>query len=221
MTSTASRELIDHDESEEAVLADTHGMNECATTTVESDCTGTVNATTGSRHETDPPLARRTRVQWCRVLAYGVLPGVAMTMAIGAGYLKWYESSAHDRRLVASESVRVASDGAIAMLSYRPETVDKDLAAAKNRLTGPLKDSYSALTHDIVIPGSKQKAISAAATVPAAGSVSASPDHAVVLLFVDQTITVGNDAPTSSASRVRVTLDKTAGRWLISLFDPL
>lgn len=107
------------------------------------------------------------------------------------------------------------------MLSYRPETVEKDLNAARDRLTGTLRDSYSSLTRDVVIPGSKQKSISASATVPAAASVSAAPDHAVVLLFVDQTVVVGNDPATNTASRVRVMLDKVAGRWLISSFDPL
>ena len=37
----------------------------------------------------------------------------------------------------------------------------------------------------------------------------------------DQTVTVGNDAPTDSTSIVRVTMDKIAGRWLISAFDPV
>jgi Mce-associated membrane protein len=57
--------------------------------------------------------------------------------------------------------------------------------------------------------------------VPAAGAVSATPDHAVVLLFVDQTVNVGNDPPTDTASAVRITLDKRGGRWLISQFDPI
>jgi Mce-associated membrane protein len=41
------------------------------------------------------------------------------------------------------------------------------------------------------------------------------------LLFVDQTVKVGNDAPTDTASVVRVTLDRRGGRWLISQFDPI
>lgn len=51
--------------------------------------------------------------------------------------------------------------------------------------------------------------------------VAASADHAVALLFVNQTVTVGGAAPTSTASRVRVTLDKVARRWLIAGFDPI
>jgi Mce-associated membrane protein len=53
--------------------------------------------------------------------------------------------------------------------------------------------------------------------VPAAPSVSVTANHAVVLLFVNQTVIMGNDIPTS----VRVTLDKIGGRWLISGFDPV
>jgi Mce-associated membrane protein len=57
--------------------------------------------------------------------------------------------------------------------------------------------------------------------VPAAASVSATGKHAVVLVFVDQTTTIGDDAPSQSTSSVRVSLDKVAGRWLISQFDPV
>jgi Mce-associated membrane protein len=73
----------------------------------------------------------------------------------------------------------------------------------------------------VVIPGAKQKQISAVATVPAAASTSATPTHAVVLLMVNQTVIVGQDAPTNTASSVRVTLDKVDGRWLISHFEPV
>ena len=51
--------------------------------------------------------------------------------------------------------------------------------------------------------------------------MSASADHAEVLVFVNQTITVGNDPPTDTASSVWVTLDKIGGRWLISAFEPV
>jgi Mce-associated membrane protein len=72
-----------------------------------------------------------------------------------------------------------------------------------------------------VIPGAKEKQISAVASVPAAASVSADPGEAVVLLFVNQTVTVGNGAPTDTASSVRITLDKVGERWLISKFEPV
>ena len=73
----------------------------------------------------------------------------------------------------------------------------------------------------MVIPGAKEKGIAAVATVPAAASVSATPQKAVVLVFVNQTVTVGQDAPTDTNSSVRVTLEKVGNRWLISEFDPV
>ena len=73
----------------------------------------------------------------------------------------------------------------------------------------------------MVIPGAKEKQISAVANVPEAASVSANPDHAVVLVFVNQTVIVGDSAPTDTASSVRITLDKVGDRWLISQFDPV
>ena len=120
-----------------------------------------------------------------------------------------------------TESVQAARDSTIALLSYKPESVDKDLTAARDRLTGSFLDAYTQLVNTVVIPGAKEKKISAVAQVPAAASVSAKPDHAVVLAFVDQTVVVGNDAPTRTASSVRITLEKVDGRWLISGFEPV
>jgi Mce-associated membrane protein len=164
---------------------------------------------------------RRRRSAWTHALAFGLLPGVALLLALGAGFLKWQDSSVRDSDVTAIESVQAAKDSTIALLSYRPDSVERDLAAARDRLTGTFRDSYSALTKDVVIPGAKQKQISAVATVPAAASVSANENHAVALVFVDQSVIVGNDAPTNTTSCVRVTLDKDHGRWLISRFDPV
>jgi Mce-associated membrane protein len=161
------------------------------------------------------------RFSWKRILAFGVLPGLALIVALGAGYLKWQDTSSRDAGTASTQSMQTAAESTIAMLSYRPDTVEKDLTAARDRLTGQFKDAYTGLTNDVVMPGAKQKHISAVATVPAAASVSATENHAVVLVFVNQTIIIGNDPPTDTASTVRVTLDKVHGRWLISQFDPV
>jgi Mce-associated membrane protein len=163
----------------------------------------------------------RRRIPWSRIIAYIVLPGFTLMLALAGGYLKWREGSERESVRAGIESTHAATDGTIAILSYRPETVEKDLDAARDRLSGNFKDAYTKLTHDVVIPGSRQQKISAVATVAAASSVSASESHAVALLFVNQTIVVGGDPPTNTSSRVRVTLDKVGGRWLIAAFDPI
>ncbi|MFZ1177485.1 MAG: hypothetical protein WAO15_14680 [Mycobacterium sp.] len=161
------------------------------------------------------------RINWSRVLAYGVLPGLVLLLASAAGFLKWQQSSVTDADRGRTEAIQAARDCTVALLTYRPDTVERDLGVARDRLTGHFKDAYSSLTREVVIPGSKQKQISAVATVEAAASVSAAPNHGVVLLFVNQTTIVGANPPAYTASSVRVTLDKVGGRWLISGFDPV
>jgi Mce-associated membrane protein len=174
----------------------------------------------GADHHGQPTSAWR-RIRWSRVIAYGLLPGLALLLASAAGFLKWQDASVRAAQGARTESVQAATDGTIALLSYRADTVQKDLEAARGRLTGTFLNAYTSLTHEVVIPGAKQKQISAVATVPAAASISASANHATVLLFVNQTLIIGQDAPTNSASSVRVTLDKIGGHWLISGFDPV
>jgi Mce-associated membrane protein len=184
-----------------------------------------VDAPDGMRDASEPhvttvatkPKAQRRR----RVLVFAVLPAVALILTLVAGGLKWQASTAAVDPSQVAESVRAASDGTIAILSYRPDTVEKDLGAARDRLTGDFLDAYTKLTHDVVIPGAKQKSVTAKVTVPAAALVTASDARAVVIVFVDQTTTIGAGPPSDSASSVRVTVDKRDGRWLISAFDPV
>ena len=168
----------------------------------------------------EAPVERSSRFSWTRLLVAG-LPVLALILALGVGYLKWLDGTARESRAAAEQSIRAASDSTIAILSYKPETVDRDLKAAADRLAEPFRQQYTQLVNDVVAPGAKQQHITAVATVPAAASVSATGKHAVVLVFVDQTTTIGNDAPTQSTSSVRVSLEKVDGRWLISQFDPV
>ncbi|WP_208300571.1 hypothetical protein [Mycobacterium sp. DL592] len=158
---------------------------------------------------------------WARLVAFVILPVLALLLGAGAGYLKWEDSSRRDAKSAAQAAVAAAKDSTVALLSYKPDTVEKDLGAARDRLTGNFLDAYTQLVNTVVIPGAKEKKISALATVPAAAPVTAKDNHAVVLLFVDQTVVVGSDAPTNTSSSVRVTLDKVGDRWLISGFDPI
>jgi Mce-associated membrane protein len=171
--------------------------------------------------EEEAAAERGSRFSWTRIVAVGVLPAVALLLALGDGYLRWLDGSAQASRVAAEESVKAATDSTIAILSYRPDTVDRDLTGAVGRLTGGFRQQYTQLVTDVVAPGAKQQHISAVATVPTAASVSATENRAVVLVFIDQTTTIGNDAPTQTTSSVRITLEKVHDRWLISQFDPV
>lgn len=167
--------------------------------------------------EASPPVDSR----WGRIIAYGLLPTLTVMLGGGAGYLTWGAISAHFVRQARVESVRAATDGTMELLTYRPDTVGKDLGAARELLTGKFKASYTLFTRQQVIPDARAKHVSSVVTVPAAALVRATIDHAVVMVFVNQTFLREPDPPTSYASDVQVTLDKVGRRWLISEFTPV
>ncbi|ETB34017.1 hypothetical protein N602_29045 [Mycobacterium avium subsp. hominissuis 10-5606] len=199
-------------ESEEA----TESPDESSGDTAEETTAEPTEAT-----DDDVELAAKRRVNWSRVVAYGVLPAIALLLGAAAGYLKWQDNSVRSADIARIESVQAAKNGTIAMLSYKPDTVEKQLNDARELMTGEFRDSYTSLINDVVIPGAKEKQISAEASIPAAASVSADPKEAVVLVFVNQTTLIGNSAPTDTASSVRVTLNKAGDHWLISKFEPV
>lgn len=195
--------------------------------TADDDCAGGPVIDPPAADTTDAgggaagPTVAEGRARRQSVLVCGVLPLLVMALAMGAGLLKFWDSSARASQIARVESVEAAKESVVAMLSYQPETVEAELATAQSRLIGDFRDSYADLTRDVVIPGAKQRRISTIAHVPAAASVSATPGRAVVLVFVNQSAVVGSDAPTDTASTIRVTLEKVDGSWLISGFDPI
>jgi Mce-associated membrane protein len=161
------------------------------------------------------------RIDWTRVVAYGVVPGLILLLTLAAGFSKWHESSARSVQIARTDSLAAARESAVAILSYQADHVEETLVAARDRLTSPYKDDYVKLTTDVVIPGARRDHVSVTATVPAAASVSATPRHAVAILFVDQAAAIGANPPTTTQSSIQVTLENIRGRWLISGFDPI
>jgi Mce-associated membrane protein len=212
---TTLREGLEADAADEEILEEPTDSTDADSTEADSSEAETADSSEAAA----APEPRR--IAWSRVVAYGVLPALALLVALGAGYFKWVVGSTDELALARTESVRAASEDAAALLSYKADSADKDLGAARDRLTGEFKDAYTALIHEVVIPGAKEKHISSAAKVSAASSVSVTADHAVALLFVNQTVTIGGGAPTDTQPVIKVTLDKVNGRWLVSRFDPV
>lgn len=150
-----------------------------------------------------------------------VLPALVVLLMLAAGILQWQHLSTRNANTARVASVQAAKDSTVAILSYKAETAEQQLGAARDLLTGQFRDSYTGLINDVVIPGAQQQQISSVANVTAAASVSATPDHAVVLVFVNQTMIVGSGAPTGTSSMVQVTLERSDDRWLVSAFDPV
>jgi Mce-associated membrane protein len=158
------------------------------------------------------------RIGRARLAALAVLALLLVASAI------WLYSGTASRRAAETDradAVAAARESIVEMLSYRPDTAEAKLNAVRDRLTGPFLESFNQLIQTVVIPGAKQKKITAAAQVPAAAAVSGGADRAVVLAYVDQSLAIGSAAPTRTNSSVRVTMEKVDGRWLIAGFDPI
>jgi Mce-associated membrane protein len=150
---------------------------------------------------------------------------VLLTISAGSAawlYLNQYKPSQQTNPDVARTVVSAASDGTVALLSYSPESLDKDFAAAKSHLTGDFLSYYNQFTEQIVAPAAKQKSLKTTAHVMGAAVQELHPDSAVVLVFVDQS-TTSKDRPDPSmaASNVLVRLTRVNGQWLITKFDPI
>ncbi len=147
---------------------------------------------------------------------------LAVLAVLATGWLFWDAAGRRGAQHAGVHAAQAAREAIPAILSYQPATAEKDLpAAAQDRLTGTFLADYTQLITTVVVPEAKQKRISASATVPAAAAVSADTRRAVVLAYVNQSITVGDQTPTETNSSVRVTMDNVDGRWLISGFEPI
>lgn len=161
------------------------------------------------------------RFRFSRVLVYGLLPGLAFLLTMIAGLLTGYDWSTREADLARLESVRAARDCAGALMSFQPDTIEKHLASTRKCLTTGFADTYTRVVNEMVTPYVKEKHVSAVAHLSAAAPVSASEHRAVVLVFVDQSLTTPNSPPTQNYSSIRIALERVAGRWLICGFDTL
>lgn len=163
----------------------------------------------------------RRRNRWMQLTCLGVLPLIAMLLGLASAYFKYQEVISSEALMSGGQATTAAVEIATAMLSYTPAEAEAELTAVREQLTGPFRESYTTLTNDVVIPGAQQGQVSAVARIPGAAVLGATPTSASVLLFVDQTVTLGTNPPTQTASVVRVAMERVGSRWLVSGFEPI
>jgi len=178
----------------------------------------------------DSPL--RTKRGW-RVWSRGlrnakVVPVLLVLLLLLSGgvaawlYFEQYRPKQQTDPGVARAVVKAASDGTVALLSYSPESLDKDFANAKSHLSGDFLSQYTKVIEETVAPAAKQKSLQTTAHVVGAAVSELHPNSAVVLVFIDQSTTSKDRPdPAMSASSVLVSMNRINGRWLITKFEPV
>lgn len=195
-----------------------------------TDADETETVTDDATAETDTtPEKRDGIVRRSARLVLGRLGAIVLVVALlaSAGVAAWlyfdqYRPDRQTNDAAAAVALDAAKSGTIALLSYSPESLDKDFANAKSHLTGDFLSYYTNFTEQIVTPAAKQKSVKTSATVVRAAVSELRPDSALVLVFINQT-TVSKENPDGSfaASAVKVGMKKIDGTWLISAFDPV
>lgn len=192
----------------------------------DDDTTADVEPTAGVEVDTSDDTS--TGEVKRRVAAVPVGPLVLLLALLAAGGLTgWlfftqYRPDEQTDSAVAQSVVNAARDGTVALLSYKPDTIDKDLAAAKSHLSGDFLNYYSDFTKQVVTPAAKSKGVTTTAQVVGAAVSELHPDSAVVLVFINQ-VTTSNERPdpAMASSSVKVSLNKVNGQWLITKFEPV
>jgi Mce-associated membrane protein len=186
---------------------------------------------TEARADDDSPgRPKREQRNWSRGLRKVKVLPVALVLLLlltSAGVATWvyferYQPNRQTDPGVAEAAVSAESQGTVALLSYSPESLDKDFANAKSYLSGDFLSYYNQFTEQIVAPAAKQKSLKTTAHVIRAGVSELHPDSAVILVYVDQSTTSKDKPdPAMSASSVRVSMIRSNGTWLITKFDPV
>ncbi|WP_330255052.1 RDD family protein [Nocardia sp. NBC_00565] len=158
-----------------------------------------------------------------RSMALGAFALLALaTVGLAATQYTYDYRRDHASEQVRSDAPRIATDATVALLSYKPETVDADLAAASSKLTGDFLSYYEDYTKKVVIPAAKEKKVSTRAQAAGTAVISADDHHATVLVFINQTTTTAeNPQPATMSSTVRVDLVEIGHEWRISQFEPI
>jgi Mce-associated membrane protein len=161
---------------------------------------------------------RRFLASWRRIL---LIIAVVGATGFGVGYFYFeYRPDLQTNDAVAHQVVKAASDGAVALLSYSPTTLERDFTNAKSRLTDHYLDYYRRFADQIVGPSAQRGQVTTSATVIKAAVLELHPSSAAVLVFVKQkTASREKPEPVVTSSSLRVALSKVKGSWLIDKLD--
>jgi Mce-associated membrane protein len=188
---------------------------------VENDDAATETETQAEKR--DGIVRRSARVVVGRIGAIALAVALLASAGVAAWmYFEKYRPDQQTNDAAATVALDAAKIGTVALLSYSPDSLDKDFANAKSHLTGDFLSYYTQFTQQIVTPAAKQKSVKTSAAVVRAAVAELHPGSAVVLVFINQnTTSKENPDGAFAASAVKVGLTKINGAWLISAFDPV
>ncbi|KWX67900.1 hypothetical protein [Mycobacterium sp. NAZ190054] len=162
--------------------------------------------------DADPRVAkdRRGRLLW------GAVAATFVVLLAAVGFLGWQLWQERQVAQAGEQARQAAADYAQVLTSIDSERVDENFDAVLDGATGEFKDMYSQSSTELRQLLIDNKAAAHGVVLESAVQ-SASKDKAVVLLFVDQSVTNTNvPDPRIDRSRIKMTMEYVDGRWRAS-----
>ncbi|WP_434975175.1 hypothetical protein [Streptomyces collinus] len=197
---------------------------------VEPPTNGWDDPTEPESFEAEPEDSVRPRKMGRPGVLTAGLVVVLVAALITAAVLGWQYVQERQTEQARGEALTAARKAAPVVLSYDYRHLERDFSRARAQLTGHFRDQYGKTTKAAVAPTATKYhgVVKATVATPADGSapavsvVSATPDRAVVLLFVNQvTQSTQVPQPRLDLNRVRMTLTRTSDGWKVSGVDAL
>lgn len=166
---------------------------------------------------------RRPSRRW-GLLRLPVIALVLVTLAVGvATAFVWLDVREKQQTEAARRTGLEASrDAARELFSYDYRTLDQDFSAGRALTTGDFRTDYDKTTTKVVADVAKRYKAVVKANVINAGVVRASPDEVVTIVYVNQVTTSTQvTGEKVDLSRVRMTVVRSGGRWLVTKVDAL
>jgi Mce-associated membrane protein len=164
-------------------------------------------------------MSRRFWIWAISVLAVAVLvAGVVITAIAGVNYRD--TRAAEDAR---GEALDAGKQTAALMFGYEPDNVEQNVEQTRKALAGDAQKQYNEIITeaDLVAEVRKQQ-VKSEVTIQEAGVVSADAEKALILIFMNQSVTKGGkDLVSVEASRLQYSMVRSGDKWLVSNIDIL
>lgn len=189
-----------------------------STAVVEPDEQGTPDAanTCGGPgiEPAQPKDPRITRTRWVAA----VLVALAM---VGAGFAGWKLYQRHERDVAAAQALAAAEKYVVTLTSIDSNDIDQNVADILAGSTGEFNAKYAQTSGQLrqLIIDNKT---TARGKVVESAVKSVSPNKVKVLLMVDQSVSsLASPEVQIDRSRIKMTMEKIDGRWLVSKVELL
>ncbi|MGA8547317.1 MAG: Mce protein [Mycobacterium sp.] len=180
------------------------------------------SASVDDENDYDEPVqdlrASRRRATRIRGLA-----AAALVVALAwAGYEGWLLSQRQQKDVAAAQALAVAENYVVTLTSVDSNTLDKHVADVLDGSTGEFNDNYARTAsgqHSRHVVNDKVKTHG---KVVESAVKSATTNKVQVLLMVDQSVSsLASPEPQIDRSRIKMTMQKIDGRWLVSKVELL